>query len=649
MAETLGAIDTGYAPIRPTDDLIQASAGTREAQRMNLINQTGTQAMGSLMSAANVSSQIAVRERQADSEIAYKNNLIDMNISRENRALAKLPYELRGLEASNWINETVAVGNELKNHLAEATMAHRIEQEALDTEVKYASLQDLRMRNEAARKQVRTEEENRPKFNDYWDRVARGEIDPEETPRPDYGGNKALTTEHDTQLKTWRGSQKELADRLREESDIKAESKQLERMSGVQRKAVEDAKNPDIRRDIIFQAKRTNDAIDAIKAVDMGRGTEIVMNMAKGIDPATGLVTTQTYFDSSGNLTNAGIETIARAQTALKNTMAQQKVNADVAKMNYEYMLRAQRDATVQGYANAKDRVNYIRTVTDKIVEANAEKRELDETIPEVTRQQASQMAADEYDTYIVPTRSTSGGPPVGGPSDPTDAYARVVPSDKYKAQMAAAVLARLGKFTRDAAKKELSETTVKDGFLGLFGDKKSLEANSRSAGMAEGWSKTAADAGSFGKGFDIDIEDNDVDDPSGPPDPMIQESIGPSPDSYDSIAEAFFKERKKLSDLGVSDMDIISSVVQPHPAHIKAMGLKLPYYRGLKWAYYDNAPQGTPRWQQFNASTANTAAQRKAEDQATAASIFGIKGAPPELYVQDVDFTRSGESLIKP
>ena len=127
MAETLGAIDTGYAPIRPTDDLIQANAGTREAQRMNLINQTGTQTMGSLMSAANVSSQIAVRERQADSEIAYKNNLIDMNISRENRALAKLPYELRGLEASNWINETVAVGNELKNHLAEATMAHNIE------------------------------------------------------------------------------------------------------------------------------------------------------------------------------------------------------------------------------------------------------------------------------------------------------------------------------------------------------------------------------------------------------------------------------------------------------------------------------------------------------------------------------------------
>ena len=46
--------------------------------------------------------------------------------------------------------------------------------------------------------------------------------------------------------------------------------------------------------------------------------------------------------------------------------MAQQKLNADVAKMNYEYMLRAGRDATVQGYASAKDRVNYIRTVTDK-------------------------------------------------------------------------------------------------------------------------------------------------------------------------------------------------------------------------------------------------------------------------------------------
>ena len=635
MAETLGAIDTGYAPIRPTDDLIQASAGTREAQRMNLINQTGTQAMGSLMSAANVSSQIAVRERQADSEIAYKNNLIDMNISRENRALAKLPYELRGLEASNWINETVAVGNELKNHLAEATMAHKIEQEALDTEVKYASLQDLRMRNEAARKQVRTEEENRPKFNDYWDRVARGEIDPEETPRPDYGGNKALTTEHDTQLKTWRGNQKELADRLREEADIKAESKQLERMSGTQRKAVEDAKNPAQRREVIFQAKRTNDALDAIKAVDVGRGNEIIARMGRGQDPFTGATQVIPYFDSDGNLTDFGLQTAAQSQTRLKNTMAQQKLNADVAKMNYEYMLRAQRDATVQGYASAKDRVNYIRTVTDKIVEANAEKRELDETIPEVTRQQASQMAADEYDTYIAPPASATAGP--SGPTPPApiaaDPYKSVAAGEKYATEMAGAVLKRLGKFTRDVVAEGRGETMRKG---------KTLEANDRSAGMAAGWQKAAADVGSVVGGFDIDIEDDSVKNPSESPNPLVEESLFPSGDDYDSITEAFFTERKKMSDAGMTNRNILDAV-QPHPAHIKAMGLKLPLYRGYRYAYNDRTTG--VKWKLIPNQA--TPAQNRAE----AAKAFGLTGSPKNmdyLFVQDVDFTADGTPTFR-
>ena len=256
MAESVGPIDTGYTPARPTDDLAQLGAGLQAAQTRNLANQMQARTQESMMSAANVADQMANRQIQTRSDVAYKNNLVNMNISRNQREREKLPYELRGMEASNWVNETVARRNELGNHLAEATMSHNIEQEALNTELQYANLQDMRLKTETARRKLEEVEMYQPAFNDYWDKADRGEIDPEESARPDYGGSKEMNDRHNERLRLFRGNQSEQEDRLRAEGDIRAEQKQLDRMSGPQRQAVDSATDPEVRREKIYQAKR---------------------------------------------------------------------------------------------------------------------------------------------------------------------------------------------------------------------------------------------------------------------------------------------------------------------------------------------------------------------------------------------------------
>jgi hypothetical protein len=347
MASELGPIQTDYRSPKITDDLVQLGAGQRQAEVMNLASQMGAREMQN----QNVASQITQRgveaglardrqelaREQAEVDADYKYNLINMNRAKSAREEAKLPYELEGLDARNWVNQTVAHNNELKNELLDLTMVDQIETERLNTQTAKENLNQKRITNEAMRQEQAAYSDYLPALMDYWTGVENNTVNPEKDKRPSYGGSKRLNDLHAQRMDEHRRS-------ISREVDLKSatvaaavEATQRASLTPAQQSA-EDAAN--LTQNQIAKIRQasleTNASFARLRLVSPTEAESIIQQIRGNIDPVTRVAagtagthpttnlpfTTPQLVDANGNLTPDGKRAAADAGRRLGRAAA---------------------------------------------------------------------------------------------------------------------------------------------------------------------------------------------------------------------------------------------------------------------------------------------------------------------------------------
>jgi len=317
MAELLGAIDTDYRSPKITDDHIQQSTAVRATEMMNLQSQMMTRGQQADTAAANTASLIQSRidqsnlaSRQADLatykagvEADRTYNLIDMNLRSSEREDMKMPYVLEGLAAQNWINHTIAEGNELTNEYDNATMGARVEGAALDAKNKLASLNGKRAETQRAKAQSDRETADAVVWTEVMNDLDAGvDID---TLNPIFTSKK-FNTQY-TELK--RSEHEEIdykAAVAAKMQDSKDQTERIGKLSHSQRQAWDIAPDDAARAGVMHGSEKTNQAKEDLRAIGVA-GKLAWSHLANNRDPANPTTIPTVDLIKDGILTADGI------------------------------------------------------------------------------------------------------------------------------------------------------------------------------------------------------------------------------------------------------------------------------------------------------------------------------------------------------
>ena len=334
MAELLGAIDTDYRSPKITDDHIQQSTAVRATEMMNLQSQMMTRGQQADTAAANTASLIQSRISQsnlaaykADVEADRTYNLIDMNLRQAEREDLKMPYVLEGLAAQNWINHTIAEGNELTNEYNNATIGDRVETAALEAQQALANLNGKRVENQLLVEQNKREEGDRVTMAEVQDRLNAGEnIDDINVTFGSKMGNNWFADKHrleqaETDHKTATAASIE---------DARQKTIKVGKLSHSQRQAWDIAPDDATRAGIMHEAEKTNQAKEDLRAIGVA-GKLAWSHLANNRDPANPTTIPTADLIKDGILTDDGIMVANKAMQTSQMAETQRFTAASIA------------------------------------------------------------------------------------------------------------------------------------------------------------------------------------------------------------------------------------------------------------------------------------------------------------------------------
>jgi hypothetical protein len=314
--------------------------------------------------------------------------------------------------------------------------------------------------------------------------------------------------------------------------------------------------------------------------------------MRDGLDPATGLALPKgkEHFDKDGNLTNHGISALNKSIVGLRQLKARADLISKTAVTDAAAAHRVREHAQSRIWEDQDNKDKFVSHWMEDIMDRNAELRETDETIPIVPPAAAMAKAEQLWYARKGSTPMAAGGAgATPAPVASQDPLADV--ADKPDARLSISVLKRLGKYVTDSAKR---------------GD----------SGMTADWNSTTLDKKAWIGGHDIDIEGaglgriSDIEKFGQSFNPTVEPSNMFTDDDFDSISEAVGTYVQKLRDSGVTE-DKILAATQPHPAHLKMYGLRVPIERGFTWAYVEDGSD--MNWFKFKSGANPAAAAKKA------------------------------------
>ena len=295
MAELLGPVNVDYRSPKITDDLIQQGAAVRETEMMNLHSQMMTR--GQQADAAMLNTQSLAASRVAQSNLANRQaslaeykagveadrtyNLIDMNLRQAEREDMKMPYVLEGLAAQNWVNHTIAEGNELENEYDAATLGNRVESAALDAKTKLANLNGKRVQNQAEVARLEREASDEVLWADVMNQLDAG-VDIDDL-NPHFK-SKSFRTQWVDHKRVEHEEIDYKAAVAAKAADAKLRTEKIGKLSPAQRQAWNTAPDDATRSNIMHKSDKTNQARDDLRALGVA-GKQAWTSLESNRDP----------------------------------------------------------------------------------------------------------------------------------------------------------------------------------------------------------------------------------------------------------------------------------------------------------------------------------------------------------------------------